>query len=74
MLNGYLERLQRPENLIWFFHDIVGIDAIEPVALEQRTNAYKARLRRIARSKLSRWCPHRTESARRSWLSPTTAG
>jgi len=47
VLNGYLERLQRPENLIYFFHDIVGIDAIEPTVLEQRTTAYKAWLRRF---------------------------
>jgi hypothetical protein len=41
VLSGYIERLQRPENLIWFFHDAVGIDAIEPAVLEQRTSAYK---------------------------------
>ena len=47
VLNGYIERLQRPENLIHFFHDVVGIQAIEPAVLEQRTNAYKAWMRRI---------------------------
>src|SRR6266705_1852711 len=47
VLNGYLERLQRPENLIHFFHDVVGIQAIEPAVLEQRTTAYKAWMRRI---------------------------
>ena len=47
VLSGYIERLQRPENLIYFFHDVVGIDAIEPAVLEQRTNAYKAWVRRI---------------------------
>src|SRR5216684_1075848 len=47
VLNGYLERLQRPENLIYFFQDVVGINAIEPAVLEQRTNAYKAWVRRI---------------------------
>ena len=26
VLNGYIERLQRPENLIHFFHDVVGIE------------------------------------------------
>jgi hypothetical protein len=46
-LSGYIERLQRPENLIHFFHDVVGIEAIEPTVLEQRTNAYKAWVRRI---------------------------
>ena len=47
VLNGYIERLQRPENLIYFFHDVVGVDCIEPAVLEQRTNAYKAWVRRI---------------------------
>ena len=48
VLNGYIERLQRPENLIYFFHEIVGIDTIEPAVLEQRTNAYKSWVRRMA--------------------------
>jgi hypothetical protein len=47
VLSGYIERLQRPENLIYFFQDVVGINAIEPAVLEQRTNAYKAWVRRI---------------------------
>lgn len=47
VLNGYIERLQRPETLIHFFHDIVGVDCIEPSVLEQRTKAYKAWVRRI---------------------------
>ena len=25
VLSGYIERLQRPENLIYFFQDVVGI-------------------------------------------------
>ncbi len=37
VLNGYIERLQRPENLVHFFHDVVGIACIEPAVLEQRT-------------------------------------
>jgi len=47
VLNGYLERLQRPENLIYFFHDVVGSACLEPAVLEQRTNAYKAWVRRV---------------------------
>ncbi len=47
VLNGYIERLQRPENLVYFFHDVVGIDCIESAVLEQRTNAYKAWIRRV---------------------------
>ncbi len=48
VVNGYIERLQRPENLIYFFHDVVGIACIEPKVLEQRTNAYKGWVRRMA--------------------------
>ena len=47
VLNGYLERLQRPENLVYFFHEVVGVKCIEPAVLEQRTNAYKAWVRRV---------------------------
>src|SRR5229473_5514346 len=47
VLSGYIERLQRPENLIYFFHDVVGIDRIEPAVLEQRTSAYKTWVRRV---------------------------
>lgn len=47
VLNGYLERLQRPEYLVHFFHDVVGIACIEPAVLEQRTNAYKAWVRQF---------------------------
>ncbi len=43
-MGGYIERLQRPENLIYL---LVGINAIEPAVLEQRTNAYTAWVRRI---------------------------
>src|SRR5207302_3051229 len=48
VLNGYIERLQRPENLVYFFHNVAGIACIEPAVLEQRTNAYKAWVRRTA--------------------------
>jgi hypothetical protein len=47
VLNGYLERLQRPEYLVHFFHDVVGIPCIEPAVLEQRTIAYKAWVRQF---------------------------
>src|SRR5882757_5799740 len=47
VLNGYIERLQRPENLVYFFHDVVGAACIEPAVLEQRTTAYKAWVRRV---------------------------
>jgi hypothetical protein len=33
--------------VIYFFHDVLGVACIEPTVLEQRTNAYKAWIRRI---------------------------
>jgi hypothetical protein len=41
VLNGYIERLQRPENLVYFFHEVVGIKCIEPAVLSKRTERYR---------------------------------
>jgi hypothetical protein len=46
VLNGYLERLQRPENLVYFFHEVAGVPCIDPSALAARTETYRAWLRR----------------------------
>ena len=46
-MNGYLEHQQRPEYVMHFFPDVVGIPCIEPAVLEQRTNAYKAWVRQF---------------------------
>lgn len=45
VLNGYIERLQRPESLIYFFHEVAGVTCIEPAVLSQRTDRYKAWVR-----------------------------
>jgi len=42
VLHGYLTGLQRPEQLVYFFHDVVGVDCIEPKVLLGRTNTYRA--------------------------------
>jgi hypothetical protein len=42
VLHGYLTGLQRPEQLVYFFHDVVGVDCIEPKVLLGRTTAYRA--------------------------------
>ena len=41
VLNGYLTGLQRPGQLVHFFHDVVGIECIEPPVLAGRTTAYR---------------------------------
>ena len=42
VLHGYLAGLQRPEQLVYFFHTVVGIACIEPAVLAGRTAAYRA--------------------------------
>ena len=41
VLHGYLTGLQRPEQLVYFFHDVVGVECIEPKVLVGRTTAYR---------------------------------
>jgi len=49
VLHGYLAGLQRPEQLVYFFHTVVGIACIEPAVLAGRTAAYRAWLERYTR-------------------------
>ena len=41
VLHGYLTGLQRPEQLVHFFHDVVGVACIEPKVLLGRTTVYR---------------------------------
>jgi hypothetical protein len=41
VLHGYLTGLQRPEQLVYFYHDVVGVDCIEPKVLQGRTAVYR---------------------------------
>jgi hypothetical protein len=47
VLHGYLMGLQRPEQLVYFFHDVVGIACIEPRVLAGRTAEYRTWLERF---------------------------
>src|SRR5437762_13930201 len=42
VLCGYLERLQRPENLVYFFREVVGVPSVTPEVLMSRTAPYRA--------------------------------
>mgnify|MGYP001190515684 CR=1 FL=1 len=42
VLSGYLDRLQRPENIIYFFREVVGVPAVTPEVLMSRTAPYRA--------------------------------
>ena len=48
VLNGYLDRLQRPENISYFFREIVGMPAVTPEVLMSRTAPYRAWVTRYA--------------------------
>jgi hypothetical protein len=41
VLRGYYERLQRPENVVYFFRDVCGIPRITPKVLAARTEKYR---------------------------------
>ncbi len=45
VLNAYIGTLQRPENLVHFFHNVVQVACIEPEVLARRSDAYKAWVR-----------------------------
>jgi hypothetical protein len=48
VLNGYLDRLQRPENINYFFREVVGAPAVTPEVLMSRTAPYRAWVTRFA--------------------------
>lgn len=48
VLNGYLDRLQRPENMSYFFREVVGAPAVTPEVLMSRTAPYRAWITRHA--------------------------
>jgi hypothetical protein len=42
VLAGYLERLQRPENIVYFFRQVVGVPSVTPEVLASRPEPYRA--------------------------------
>ena len=48
VLNGYLDRLQRPENIVYFFREVVGAPCVTPEVLMSRTAPYRAWVARYA--------------------------
>ena len=41
VLNGDLDRRQRPENIVHFFREVVGVPAVTPAVLTSRTAPYR---------------------------------
>src|SRR5436190_9648865 len=67
VLHGYLTGLQRPGQLVHFFHDVVGVACIEPKVLLGRTTAYREGVDRYTRARGSRSWRRRRGCGRRSW-------
>jgi hypothetical protein len=49
VLTGYIDQLQRPENLVRYFRDTAGITSITPEVLMSRTGPYRAWVTRFCR-------------------------
>jgi len=50
VINGYLSSLSRPEQVVWFFRDILGIPVVSKEVLSQRTNDYQRWVESYARN------------------------
>lgn len=44
VLAGYLERLQAPKHIVYFFREVVGVPSVTPEVLASRTDPYRAQL------------------------------
>src|SRR5450631_2274876 len=42
VVNGYLNNLSRPEQVVYFFHQVLGIPVVSKEVLSQRTNDYRS--------------------------------
>lgn len=49
VINGYLSALTRPENVVYFFHEVLGIRPITKEALGQKTQVYQGWVESYAR-------------------------
>jgi hypothetical protein len=41
VINGYLSGLSRPEQVVWFFHEVLGLPVVSKEVLSQRTKDYQ---------------------------------
>jgi hypothetical protein len=51
VINGYLSLLSRPENVVYFFRQVVGIQAITKEVLSKRTREYQRWVEAYARNR-----------------------
>jgi len=50
VIHGYLSGLSRPEQVVYFFHEVLGIPVADKVVLRQRTNDYRTWVEAYARN------------------------
>jgi hypothetical protein len=50
VINGYLSGLCRPEQVVWFFHEVLGIPVVSKEVLSQRTSDYQHWVEAYARN------------------------
>jgi len=67
VIHGYLNGLSRPEQVVYFFHQVLGIPVVDKEVLSRRTNDYRNWAARSASA--CRSIPHRTPTTA---LSPTS--
>src|SRR5881409_3459459 len=51
VINGYISGLSRPENVVYFFRDVLGLPVINPEVLTRRTRDYQAWVEAYARNR-----------------------
>ena len=50
VINGYLSGLSRPEQVVWFFHEVLGIPVVAKEVLSRRTHDYQTWVEAYARN------------------------
>jgi hypothetical protein len=50
VIHGYLSGLSRPEQVVYFFRQVVGIDTVDKDVLSRRTNEYQQWVEAYARN------------------------
>jgi hypothetical protein len=50
VINGYLSNLSRPEQVVYFFRQVLGIPIVSKEVLSQRTNDYRTLVEAFARN------------------------
>ena len=67
VIYGYLSGLSRPEQVVHFFRNVVGVPAVSKEVLSQRTADYQAWVEAFARNHR---LPIECASSKRSYLTP----